>query len=64
MLTRWLIRRILIWQAAFATLRATLMWQVAFGDAMNDVEMLMASGLGVAMGNAREDVKQAAAEVR
>ena len=30
---------------------------VAFGDSLNDVSMLEAAGAGVAMGNAREDVK-------
>jgi len=35
---------------------------IAFGDAMNDVEMLTAVGLGVAMKNARAEVKQAADE--
>lgn len=29
----------------------------AFGDSLNDLSMLQAAGLGVAMGNAREDVK-------
>lgn len=35
---------------------------VAFGDAMNDLEMLSSVGLGVAMKNAREAVKAVAAE--
>ena len=30
---------------------------VAFGDSLNDVSMLAAAGTGIAMGNAREDVK-------
>lgn len=30
---------------------------LAFGDSLNDVSMLAAAGIGVAMGNAREDVK-------
>ncbi|MGN1369190.1 MAG: Cof-type HAD-IIB family hydrolase [Aristaeellaceae bacterium] len=30
---------------------------VAFGDSLNDVSMLRAAGTGIAMGNAREDVK-------
>lgn len=30
----------------------------AFGDSLNDVSMLEAAGTGVAMGNAREDVKE------
>ena len=30
---------------------------IAFGDSLNDVSMLEAAGIGVAMGNAREDVK-------
>lgn len=33
---------------------------VAFGDQYNDVDMLLAAGLGVAMGNAPEEVKQKA----
>ncbi len=33
---------------------------VAFGDSHNDIEMLRLAGLGVAMGNAEEEVKQAA----
>ena len=36
---------------------------VAFGDAENDIPMLKAAGAGVAMGNAAEAVKQAAAAV-
>lgn len=33
---------------------------VAFGDNLNDLEMIQAAGLGVAMGNAHADLKQAA----
>ena len=33
---------------------------IAFGDGSNDIEMLQAVGIGVAMGNATEDVKAAA----
>ena len=33
---------------------------IAFGDAANDIPMLQAAGLGVAMGNAPEEVKAAA----
>lgn len=33
---------------------------MAFGDAQNDVDMLKEAGIGVAMGNAMEDVKEAA----
>ena len=33
---------------------------IAFGDAENDLEMLRFAGIGVAMGNATEDVKRAA----
>ena len=36
---------------------------VAFGDAQNDVPMLKAAGVGVAMGNASQEVKAAADEV-
>ncbi len=35
----------------------------AFGDAVNDIEMLRYAGLGVAMGNAPDEVKAAADEV-
>lgn len=31
---------------------------MAFGDSLNDVSMLRAAGIGVCMGNGREDVKQ------
>ena len=33
---------------------------IAFGDGGNDVDMLEYAGIGVAMGNAGEDVKAAA----
>lgn len=36
---------------------------IAFGDGGNDIEMLQAVGLGVAMGNAEDDVKKIAADV-
>ena len=36
---------------------------IAFGDSPNDIELLSAAGLGVAMGNAREDVKSRAADI-
>ena len=36
---------------------------VAFGDSWNDLDMLNWAGLGVAMGNANEDVKAAADEI-
>ena len=36
---------------------------VAFGDSMNDAEMLSAAGIGVAMGNAEEKVKALADRV-
>ncbi|RAV05006.1 HAD hydrolase family protein [Paenibacillus sp. YN15] len=32
----------------------------ACGDSLNDLEMIRAAGLGIAMGNAQEAVKQAA----
>lgn len=33
---------------------------IAFGDSMNDLEMMRAAGIGVAMGNACEDLKRVA----
>jgi hydroxymethylpyrimidine pyrophosphatase-like HAD family hydrolase len=33
---------------------------MAFGDDLNDITMLQAAGIGVAMGNAADDVKAAA----
>jgi len=33
---------------------------IAFGDGGNDISMIRAAGVGVAMGNAGDDVKQAA----
>lgn len=45
----------LAWCAAH--LGFTLAQTVCFGDSLNDLSMLEAVGLGVAMGNAREDVK-------
>ncbi len=36
---------------------------IAFGDGTNDIEMLQAVGLGVAMGNATDDVKAAADDI-
>ncbi len=36
---------------------------VAFGDNLNDLEMIQAAGLGVAMGNAHPDLKRAATVV-
>ena len=33
---------------------------IAFGDAENDLEMIRFAGIGVAMGNAEEEVKKAA----
>ena len=33
---------------------------IAFGDSMNDYEMIQMAGIGVAMGNGREDLKRAA----
>jgi len=33
---------------------------IAVGDSMNDIEMLQTAGLGVAVGNAREEVKNCA----
>ena len=36
---------------------------IAFGDGGNDVDMLLAAGIGVAMGNASDKVKAAADEV-
>ena len=36
---------------------------IAFGDGGNDVDMLQAAGIGVAMGNASDSVKAVADEV-
>jgi len=36
---------------------------IAFGDAENDEEMLLASGMGGAMGNASEELKAKAAAI-
>ena len=36
---------------------------VAFGDNFNDLDMLESVGLGVAMGNAPDEIKQAANRV-
>lgn len=33
---------------------------IAFGDSVNDIDMLKSAGIGVAMGNALEEVKQVA----
>jgi hypothetical protein len=45
--------------------RMGLSWSevVAVGDSLNDIAMIRAAGLGVAMGNAQEAVKQAADRV-
>jgi len=39
---------------------ASLQDAVAIGDSMNDIEMIRAAGLGIAMGNAMQEVKDAA----
>ena len=36
---------------------------MAFGDGENDISMLKAAGIGVAMGNASDQIKEAADEV-
>jgi len=36
---------------------------IAFGDNYNDIEMLKAVGCGVAVGNAKEEVKEIADEI-
>lgn len=36
---------------------------VAFGDSMNDAEMLLAAGIGIAMGNSAEQVKVLADQI-
>jgi 5-amino-6-(5-phospho-D-ribitylamino)uracil phosphatase len=33
---------------------------IAMGDSLNDIAMIRAAGLGVAMGNAQDEVKKAA----
>lgn len=40
--------------------RVPLPQTIAFGDSMNDYEIIRMAGTGVAMGNAREELKQAA----
>ncbi|SFL57048.1 Cof-type HAD-IIB family hydrolase [Salibacterium qingdaonense] len=47
-------------QAAAAHLGFSMDDTAAFGDALNDMEMLKEVGVGIAMGNALEEVKQAA----
>lgn len=49
--------------AAFAKLGYRAEEMIAFGDAENDISMLKYAGIGVAMGNAAEAVKDAADEV-
>ena len=50
-------------RAACDVLGLTPAQAIAFGDSENDIEMLRAAGLGVAMGNADEAVKAAADRV-
>lgn len=50
-------------QAACRALGIDIRDTLAFGDSENDIEMLRAAGVGVAMGNAGEDVKAAADRV-
>ena len=47
-------------RAALDKLGLTMNDAIAFGDALNDIEMLQSVGLGVAMGNACEQVKAVA----
>ncbi|MFZ4450310.1 Cof-type HAD-IIB family hydrolase [Salibacterium aidingense] len=47
-------------QAAANHLGYSMEDTAAFGDALNDMEMLKEAGVGIAMGNALEEVKQAA----
>ncbi|MCR4950624.1 MAG: Cof-type HAD-IIB family hydrolase [Solobacterium sp.] len=49
--------------AAFSRLGFRQEEMIAFGDAQNDLSMLKYAGIGVAMGNASEEVKAAADEV-
>ena len=39
------------------TIICSLLIAIAFGDGHNDIEMLEAVGMGVAMGNAKDEVK-------
>jgi hydroxymethylpyrimidine pyrophosphatase-like HAD family hydrolase len=50
-------------EALGAHLKVPAAAMIAFGDSFNDLEMLSFVGLGVAMGNARDAVKQAAKRV-
>ena len=36
---------------------------MAFGDAQNDIDMIQYAGIGIAMGNAEEDLKQIADDI-
>ncbi|SMG30551.1 hypothetical protein SAMN05661096_01987 [Marivirga sericea] len=46
-----------------AELKINMKEVIAFGDNFNDIEMLKAVGCGVAVGNAKEEVKQIANEI-
>lgn len=47
-------------QAALAQLDLSIADAMAFGDGLNDIEMIQAVGLGVAMGNAANELKKVA----
>ena len=50
------LRRLAAWFGEAEDLSGT----VAFGDSMNDLEVIREAGIGVAMGNAMKEVKEAA----
>ena len=46
--------------AAYFGEKEDLSDSVAFGDSMNDMEVIIKAGIGVAMGNAMKELKEAA----
>jgi hydroxymethylpyrimidine pyrophosphatase-like HAD family hydrolase len=50
-------------QAVCGLLGITMSQVVAIGDSLNDINMIRKAGLGIAMGNAQDEVKRAADKV-